>query len=96
MQITQCTGATFIGKYPDQKVVSPFVKEELTDCNDLKKRCLPFDSFSGRITNVYPSPEEPFRILNMKRGVLSAFQGIPVRRQGVSIEEQVHGALYTI
>lgn len=89
MQITQCTAVAFIGKYPEEEVVSTFVGDELTDCNHLKEQCLPFDSFNGRITNIYPSPEEPLRILNMKRGILSAFQGIPVREDGTFIEEQV-------
>jgi hypothetical protein len=52
-------------------------------------QCLSFDLDNGRITAIYPSIGEPVRILNIKRGILSVFQGTPNRPDGTFIEEQV-------
>jgi hypothetical protein len=51
-------------------------------------QCLSFDLDNGRITAIYPSIGEPVRILNIKRGILSVFQGTPNRPDGTFIEEQ--------
>ena len=88
MQITQCTTEAFIGTYPEEEVFL-FQEENTTDCNELQAQCLPFSSYGGHIVSIYPSVDEPIRILNIKRGILSAFQGMPFRKDGDYIEEQV-------
>lgn len=58
-------------------------------CDQLKEQPLPFDMIDGRVTVIYPDPEESELILNLKRGIISAFQVNPEGEDSTRVVEEV-------
>jgi hypothetical protein len=62
---------------------------ETETCRKLKQYPLPFEMTDGRVVSVYPVSGENEEILNLKRGVLSAFQVNPKGKDNTYTVDEV-------
>ena len=58
-------------------------------CNRLIEWVLPFDMKNDQVTAIYPEPREEEHILNLKRGIISAFQVSPKGENNVQVVDEV-------
>ena len=65
-------------------------------CDQLMKWALPFDMANGVVSAIYPDPRENRAILNLKRGIVSAFQVKPKGKDNVQIVDEVKHHLYLL
>ena len=58
-------------------------------CNEIQKECIVFDLTSTGIPAIYTVPSEQDPIVNIKRGVMSAFLAVPTGRETRKFEQLV-------